>query len=108
MTELEELLKKAAEIDAADIFILPGTQVTCKTNGQMQILNDEKLMPDSAEKLISDIYALSGRGVDRLKQTGDDDFSFALPGLSRFRVNTYKQRGSLAAVIRIIKFGIPS
>ena len=108
MSALEELLKEAATIDAADIFILPGTQVTCKANGQMHTLGDEKLMPDSAEKLISEIYELSGRGVDRLKQTGDDDFSFALPGLSRFRVNTYKQRGSLAAVIRVIKFGIPS
>ena len=36
-----------------------------------------------------------------------DDFSMAIPGLSRFRVNTYRQRGSLAAVIRIIAFNLP-
>ena len=40
-------------------------------------------------------------------ETGDDDFSMAIPGLSRFRVNTYRQRGSLAAVIRIIAFNLP-
>ena len=38
---------------------------------------------------------------------GDDDFSFALPGLARFRVNTYRQRGSMAAVVRVVSFEIP-
>ena len=38
---------------------------------------------------------------------GDDDFSFAVPGLSRFRVSAYKQRGALSAVIRIITFDLP-
>ena len=37
----------------------------------------------------------------------NDDFSFAIPGLSRFRVSAYKQRGSLAAVIRVIAFRLP-
>jgi energy-coupling factor transporter ATP-binding protein EcfA2 len=39
--------------------------------------------------------------------TGDDDFSFAIPGLSRFRVNAYKQRGTMSVVIRIITFELP-
>ena len=38
---------------------------------------------------------------------GDDDFSFAVPGLARFRVNAYRQRGSLAAVVRVVAFDIP-
>jgi len=39
--------------------------------------------------------------------TGDDDFSFSVAGLARFRVNAYRQRGSMAAVIRIVSFDIP-
>ena len=39
--------------------------------------------------------------------SGDDDFSFAVPGLSRFRVNAYRQRGSYAMVIRVVAFDIP-
>ena len=38
---------------------------------------------------------------------GDDDFSFAIPGVSRFRVSAYKQRGTLSAVIRVITFRLP-
>ena len=45
--------------------------------------------------------------MERLLQTGDDDFSFSLAGLARFRVNVYRQRGSMAAVIRVVAFDIP-
>ena len=37
----------------------------------------------------------------------DDDFSFAIPGVSRFRANIFRQRGSLAAVIRVVRFELP-
>ena len=40
-------------------------------------------------------------------ECGDDDFAMALPGVSRFRVNVFRQRGSLAAIIRVITFDLP-
>ena len=46
--------------------------------------------------------------MDLFMGRGDDDFSFALPGLARFRANTYRQRGSMAAVIRVVAFDIPN
>ena len=49
----------------------------------------------------------NNRDISRLHNTGDDDFSFSIPGLSRFRINAYKQRGSLAAVIRVLAFRLP-
>jgi twitching motility protein PilT len=45
--------------------------------------------------------------MEHFIKTGDDDFSFAVPGLARFRVNAYRQRGSLAAVVRVVSFDIP-
>jgi twitching motility protein PilT len=42
-----------------------------------------------------------------VKDGGDDDFSFSLPGVARFRVSAYKQRGTLAAVIRVVAFELP-
>ncbi len=65
-------------------------------------------MPDTTESLIRQIYILAqNRKIDPFLESGDDDFSFAIPGLSRYRVSTYKQRGSLAAVIRVIAFELP-
>lgn len=45
--------------------------------------------------------------MESLLRTGDDDFSFSIAGLSRFRVSAFRQRGSLSAVIRVIRFQLP-
>ena len=65
-------------------------------------------MPKQCESLIREIYELADhRDIEKFLQTGDDDFSFAVKVLSRYRVSTYMQRGSLSAVIRIITFDLP-
>ena len=107
MRTLEELLKSAVDQQAADIFVVSGAPVSGKLNRSIIPLDDEMVKPESAKVLIQSIYDTAQREMTKLLHTGDDDFSFALPGLARFRVSTYKQRGSLAAVIRIISFGIP-
>ena len=59
-------------------------------------------MPEQTSEILEAIYQMANnRDISRLHNTGDDDFSFSIPGLSRFRINAYKQRGSLAAVIRV-------
>ncbi len=95
--ELDTLLKQAVEHASSDIFILAGFPVALKTKGAINPLDSEKLLPDGTLAMIGRIYELANRPMDRLVGTGDDDFSFSIPGLSRFRVSTYKQRGSFAA-----------
>ncbi|MBQ1187632.1 MAG: Flp pilus assembly complex ATPase component TadA, partial [Peptococcaceae bacterium] len=107
MAELETLLKQAVDAHASDIFIMAGMPLTYKANGRMVHLNEEKIMPPQSEALVREIYAFGGRDVEQVLETGDDDFSITVPNLSRFRISIYKQRGSLAAVIRVIPFGIP-
>lgn len=105
--ELIEYLRKAVEMDASDLFIITGTPVSVKCKGRMEHIGTEKVMPDAARSLITAMYEMAGRSMDALNLQGDDDFSFAAPGLARFRVNTYKQRGTLASVVRIVLFTIP-
>lgn len=107
MAELETLLKQAVDAHASDIFIMAGMPLTYKANGRMVHLDEEKIMPPQSEALVREIYAFGGRDMAQVMETGDDDFSITVPNLSRFRISIYKQRGSLAAVIRIIPFGIP-
>ena len=107
--DVVQLLTEAVEKRASDVFIIAGMPVTYKisenfVSGGEQILS----LCDTAE-FVNQIYKMAGdRKVNRALDSGDDDFSFAIPGLSRFRVNVYKQRGSLAAVIRIIRFELPN
>lgn len=101
------LLNKIAQEKASDLFIIAGLPLSYKVNGII-LSQGERLMPDTTEELIRQIYSLAAqRPIERFLNTGDDDFSFSIPGLSRFRVSAFKQRGSLAAVIRIIAFSLP-
>ena len=101
-----EFLSKAADLHASDIFIIAGRPLSIKTDGRLSTYGD-RLMPEQTSEILEAIYQMANnRDISRLHNTGDDDFSMAIPGLSRFRVNTYRQRGSLAAVIRIISFNL--
>lgn len=105
---MTEILTKAKELGASDIFIVSGRPLSYKKGGRIVQFDDERIMPDRTEVLIREIYTLADkREISHFLSSGDDDFSFAVPGLSRFRVSTYMQRGSMAAVIRVITFELP-
>ncbi|GAA6493649.1 MAG TPA: PilT/PilU family type 4a pilus ATPase [Candidatus Bariatricus faecipullorum] len=104
-----ELLEKAVTEKASDVFIVAGLPASCRSNGVIIREYEEKLMPPQTQALVEEIYHLAGdRDMTKLLKEGDDDFSFAVKGLSRFRVSAYKQRGTLSAVVRIITFELPS
>lgn len=105
--ELQSVLEQAVTMRASDIFIMAGLVLTCKVNGKMTAMQEDKLTPSQSQSLVQELCRLGNRGSDSITLTGDDDFSITIPELSRFRVSVYKQRGSYAAVIRVIPFGIP-
>lgn len=105
---ITEILQKAVAEKASDIFIVAGLPVSLRKNGIICRLDETRLLPPDTEELISQIYSMAGnRELAIVSDGGDDDFSFAVPGLSRFRVSAYKQRNALSAVIRIITFDLP-
>lgn len=107
MTELLDYLKQAVKDHASDLFIVAGGPISEKMGGCIRALSQEKVLPPQTQQLISDLYALAGRPMEDYLRRGDDDFSFAISGLARFRVNAYRQRGSLASVVRMVAFEIP-
>ena len=108
MIELENLLRVAVEREASDIFIIGGLNPTFRRSGAIIHTGEERLQPPDTQRLLEQTYALADhRSMERLLQQGDDDFSFSIPGLSRFRVSAFRQRGSLSAVIRVIRFVLP-
>ena len=105
---VKEILESASQTGASDIFLIAGLPLSYRIHGNVKRVNEEKLLPNDTLDLVNQIYELAnGRNTERLFSTGDDDFSFALRGVSRFRVNAFKQRGSIAAVIRVITFTLP-
>ena len=107
MANLLDYLDRAVKDNASDLFIVAGGPVCEKLNKQIISIGEERILPKDSEELITQLYAQAQRPMDRYLREGDDDFSFSVGGLARFRVNTYRQRGSLAAVVRVVAFGIP-
>lgn len=103
-----DVLGAAIKKEASDIYIVAGGPLSFKINGEIVNYTSDKLSHIDTAKLVHEIYAIyEGGDIKRLQEKGDDDFSFSLSGLGRFRCNVYKQRGSMAAVLRVVKFELP-
>ena len=107
MDKWMEYLKTAVENQSSDVFFVAGKAPCEKFEGHLRPLHEEKLLPEDTRKIVEGIYRAAGRSMEDFLSRGDDDFSFSVPSLARFRVNTYRQRGSMAAVIRLVSFDIP-
>ena len=103
-----DYLKRAVEDQASDLFIVAGGNVSEKLEKRLVSISEGKVFAKETEALIMEIYELANRTTERYLRRGDDDFSFSVPGLARFRVNAYRQRGSMAAVVRVVAFDIPN
>ena len=106
--DIQTILQQAVSENASDVFIVAGLPVSFRKNGVINQINGERLLPPDTELLLKEIYKLAdNRDIAQFEDRGDDDFSFAIPGISRFRVCAYRQRSALSAVIRIITFHLP-
>ncbi|MCQ2555146.1 MAG: PilT/PilU family type 4a pilus ATPase, partial [Clostridia bacterium] len=107
--EIERIFKDAINCGASDIFIIAGLPLTFKINGMQKRFSEQGILkPDDTLKFAKELYQLSGKKELMVNgETTDEDFSVSINGIGRFRVNMFVQRGSIAAVIRVIKFGIP-
>ena len=107
--EFRQLLKQMVDINASDIFIIAGLPFSYELAGRQIRLDTPVLAPKDTEEFVRALYLESNRNIEYFTENKnrDDDFSFALPGIGRFRANVFRQRGSYSAVIRIIPFGLP-
>ena len=106
--DIKTILKSAIDSGASDILIVAGCNLAFKINNQIIEQNGERLMPDATKRYISELYELANRSYEKLEQKGDDDFSFSISSIGRFRCSAYRQRNSLAAVLRVVNFDLPS
>ena len=105
MVTVEQLLMLAKEKKASDVHITVGLPPKVRVNGELLNLDYPRLSPEDCEKLIEEI--MDDRLMQAFKEEGEVDFSFSIPRVGRFRVNVYKQRGSVACSMRIVGTEIP-
>ena len=105
---ISDLFQQAVGKESSDIFIIAGLPLSFKIKGEILKQSEEILTPIDTENLVIQIYELAKRMKKQDDKKKDDDFSFSISKLGRFRVNIYHQRGSVAAVIRIVCFELPN
>ena len=103
---LKELVNIATLKNASDIHVTVGLPPVLRINGELIILEEDKLMPEATKTLVYE--ALSEKLVNILEEKGEVDTSFSSPGIGRYRINAYKQRGSYGMALRIIPLKVPS
>lgn len=103
---IEELLTVAKEKGASDLHITVGIPPKCRINGELTDMPYDKLLPADTTALIMPMLSENFKKV--VEEKGEVDFAYSIPNLGRYRVNVFRQRGSLAVVIRLVGTIIPT
>ena len=105
MYNLNEILIQSVKSGASDIHLTTGRPPSYRSDGVLAPIEGERLTPQILEELLMPLMDVRHRG--ELQDNGQTDFAYAIPGVGRFRVNVFKQRGTLASVMRSLPFNIP-
>jgi twitching motility protein PilT len=102
---MHDLLTIMIERGASDLHITTGTYPQIRQNGKLQPLTEfEQLTPQDTQRLA---YSVLNEGQkQKFEEENELDLSFGIQGLARFRCNVYRQRGAVAAAIRVIPIKI--
>jgi len=99
--DIDELLRLALKNKASDLHLTVGVPPTLRIDGTILPLEEySKLTVADAEKLVLSI--MNEKQKKAFEERGEFDFSYSIAGVGRFRVNAFRQRGSIAAVLRMI------
>jgi len=104
--KIEHLLRSGFELKASDIHITVGIPPVMRINGDLRRYGTDSITPDEVEEMAKAIIPKNSWNV--FKSKGELDFSYGIPGISRFRVNAYHQRGCVSLAVRIVPTRIPT
>ena len=103
---IEHILRAAFELKASDIHLTVGVPPIMRINGELKKYGKDSLKPSDTEEMAKAI--LSSTQWQQFNEKGELDFSYGIPSVSRFRINTYFQRSCIAMAVRIVPTTIPT
>jgi twitching motility protein PilU len=103
---LERVLRLMAEKNASDVYLAANTPILIKINGQIMQLSDQVLAQHQTRQLLAEM--LTPQQLEELDDTGELNVGISMARVGSFRLSAFKQRGSIAAVVRCIPYQIPT
>jgi twitching motility protein PilU len=104
--ELQEYFKSMVEIEASDLYLTVARPVMFRVDGKIRAVTDQPFTPGEVESLAHSI--MSEKQRKEFAETHEMNMATSLPGVARFRVNIFQQRGSVGMVVRRIKADVMS
>ena len=106
MDTLKNLLELMNVKNASDLHLSIGSPARIRINGNLNPINQTKLTESQIKNLLSEY--LNDKQFEKIHSGNEFDCTIGIPGVSRFRLNAFKQRGSIVATFRRLPFEIPN
>jgi len=105
MRTIEELLQQVVEANGSDLHIKTGSAPVIRVDGELRSLDSEICSPEDTKDYAASL--MSDKQIRRFSETNEIDFAYSAPRIGRFRVNVYRQRGSISIALRQVATKIP-
>jgi twitching motility protein PilT len=107
MFDLQEALHFVVQSEGSDLHLKVGSRPLARIHGHLhQIERWEPLVSEDTERVVREMLAPHPQKLSEFEADNEVDFSYAVQGLARFRVNAFRQRGSVSVVARVIPFAV--
>jgi len=103
---IEQILKFAKEAGASDVHITVGISPKMRVNGKLMVTPFPMLLPPDTARIADSM--MNEKQKKCFEENGEWDFSFSIPSMGRYRVNAFRQRGSIAMVLRLVGTVVPT
>ncbi|MBU9721915.1 MULTISPECIES: type IV pilus twitching motility protein PilT [Bacillaceae] len=103
---LNEILSEAMKLYASDVHLTIGKPPVLRIHGNLAPMNEPPLKPEDTQRMVDEVLPEAMK--QELEKSRQVDFSYGIPGVSRFRLNAYYQRSHLSLAVRVIPMVIPT
>ncbi|MBM7613979.1 type IV pilus twitching motility protein PilT [Alkaliphilus hydrothermalis] len=104
--DITTLLKETIDSKASDLHITVAVPPIIRVNGELNRIGNDIVSIENATKMVKEL--LSEEEFLQLEKQGEIDLTYSCPGLGRFRVNAYKQRGAFSMALRVVPPTVPT
>lgn len=105
MKSIDELLQKVVELGASDLHIKVGSPPVVRIDGELSELDEPVCTPEDTKDYAASL--MSEKQIRRFSETNEIDFAYSGPNVGRYRINVYRQRGSISIALRQVVTRVP-
>ena len=105
MKTIDELLRKVTELGASDLHLKVGSPPMIRVDGELENLDEPACTPDDTKDYAASL--MSEKQIRRFSETNEIDFAYSAPQVGRYRVNVYRQRGTISIAMRQVVTRVP-